>query len=46
MIVNQEIFHLQIKIIINQNLYHKNCIDEATFSKVNDLLLKRLKVLL
>lgn len=44
--MNEEIFYLQIKIIINQNLYKKKCIDEDTFSKVNDILLKKIKTLL
>lgn len=44
--MNNEIFNLQVKIIINQNLYKKNCIDENTFLKVNDILLKKLKLLL
>ncbi len=43
--MNKDIFNLKIKIIINQNLYKKDCIDEETFSKVNDILLKRLKAL-
>ncbi len=43
--MNKEIFYLKIKIIINQNLYKKDCIDEDTFSKVNDILLKKLNVL-
>ncbi|MBP3921103.1 MAG: hypothetical protein J6D28_06030 [Bacilli bacterium] len=43
--MNKEIFYLKIKIIINQNLYKKNCIDEETFLKANDILLKRLKIL-
>ena len=43
--INNKIFELQIQIIINTNLYKKNIIDEKTFSKVNDKLLKNLKVL-
>ncbi|MGN1380336.1 MAG: hypothetical protein ACI4W0_02190 [Bacilli bacterium] len=44
MIINK-IFELQIQIIINANLYRKNEIDENTFSKVNDKLLKSLRAL-
>lgn len=36
------IFEVQMKIIINENLYKKEIIDEYTFSKVNDILLKEL----
>ena len=43
--INNKIFEVQIQIIINNNLYRKNLIDENTFSKVNDKLLKNLKVL-
>ncbi|MDY6071533.1 MAG: hypothetical protein SPI44_01495 [Bacilli bacterium] len=43
--INNKIFELQIQIIINTNLYRKNVIDENTFSKINDKLLKNLKAL-
>ena len=42
---NEKIFIIELKIIINDNLYKKNIIDEKTFSKVNDLLLHKLKLL-
>ena len=42
---NEKIFIIELKIIINNNLYKKNIIDEKTFSKVNDLLLHKLKLL-
>lgn len=39
------ITEVQMQIIINNNLYKKNIIDESTFTKVNDKLLKTLKCL-
>lgn len=38
-----KITKLQVQIIINSNLYKKNIIDEMTFTKVNEKLLKMLK---
>ena len=35
------LFYLNIEIIINQNLYKKNVIDENTFLYVNERLLKK-----
>lgn len=40
-----KITELQLQIIINNNLFRKNAIDETTFSKVNDKLLKSLRAL-
>ncbi len=40
-----KITEVQMQIIINNNLYKKNIIDENTFSKANEKLLKMLKVL-
>lgn len=40
-----KITELQLQIIINNNLYKKNIIDENTFSKVNERLLKMIKAL-
>ena len=40
-----KIVEVQIQIIINTNLYKKNIIDENTFSKANEKLLKMLKAL-
>lgn len=40
-----KIAEVQIQIIINTNLYKKNIIDENTFSKANEKLLKMLKAL-
>jgi len=40
-----KITEVQMQIIINNNLYKKNVIDENTFSKVNDKLLRTLKSL-
>lgn len=40
--INQ-ITKVQIQIIINNNLYKKNIIDENTFSKANEMLLRTLK---
>jgi len=40
-----KITEVQMQIIINTNLYKKSIIDESTFSKVNDKLLKMLKAL-
>ena len=36
---------LQLQLIINNNLYKKNIIDENTFSKANERLLKMIKTL-
>ena len=41
--INNKIFKIKIQIIINQNLYKKNYIDEKTYSKVNEKLLHSLK---
>ena len=38
-----EITEVQMKIIINSNLYKRKLIDENTFSKANETLLKILK---
>jgi len=35
---------IQLQIIINNSLYKKNIIDEETFSKANEKLLKLLKI--
>lgn len=35
-----KIFEIQLQIILNNNLYRKNIIDENTFSKANEKLLK------
>lgn len=40
-----KITELQLQIIINNNLYRKHIIDENTFSKVNERLLKMIKTL-
>lgn len=40
--MNNNLFYLNIEIIINQNLYKKNVIDEKTFMVVNEKLLKKL----
>ena len=39
------ITELQLQLIINNNLYKKNIIDENTFSKANERLLKMIKPL-
>lgn len=39
------IAELQLQIIINNNLYKKRIIDENTFSKANERLLKMIKAL-
>ena len=39
--LNNYLFYLNIEIIINQNLYKKNIIDEKTFLYVNERLLKK-----
>ena len=39
------ITELQLQLIINNNLYKKNIIDENTFSKANERLLKMIKTL-
>lgn len=38
-----KITDIKIKIIINNNLYNRKVIDEETFSKVNEQLIKMLK---
>lgn len=40
-----KITEVQMQIIINTNLYKKSIIDESTFSKVNEKLLKMLRAL-
>ena len=40
-----KITEVQLQIIINNSLYKKNVIDESTFSKANEKLLKMLKTL-
>ena len=44
-LINNEIFKLNIEIIINNSLYKKKIIDENTFIKANEILLKKLKEL-
>ena len=39
------ITELRLQLIINNNLYKKNIIDENTFSKANERLLKMIKTL-
>ena len=39
------ITELQLQIIINHNLYKRNIIDENTFTKANEKLLKMIKTL-
>ena len=43
--INNKIFELQIQIIINTNLLKKKVIDESTFLKVNDKLLRNIRLL-
>ena len=43
--INNKIFELQIQIIINTNLFKKKVIDENTFLKVNDKLLRNIRLL-
>ena len=38
-----KITEVQMQIIINNSLYKKNIIDENTFSKANEALLRNLK---
>ena len=40
-----KITELQMQLIINNNLYQKNIIDENTFVKVNEKLLKMISTL-
>lgn len=40
-----KITEVQIQLIINENLYKKNVIDEITYSKANDKLLEMLRIL-
>lgn len=42
---NNKIFELELQIIINNSLYKKNIIDENTFGKVNEILLKNINIL-
>lgn len=39
------ITELQLQIIINNNLFKRNIIDEDTFTKANDKLLKMIRTL-
>ena len=39
------ITELQLQLIINNNLYKRNVIDENTFTKANEKLLKMIKAL-
>lgn len=39
------ITELQLQIIINNNLYKRNVIDEDTFTKANERLLRMIKTL-
>lgn len=41
MVKKMDLFYLNIEIIINQNLYQKNIINEKTFLTVNEKLLKK-----
>ena len=45
MLINNKTFEINIKVIINRNLYKKNIIDENTFIKAQEQLLKKLKEL-
>lgn len=40
-----KITQIQMQIIINENLYKNNYIDEMTYSEVNNKLLKDLRLL-
>ena len=42
---NKEILNLNIQIMINRNLYKKEIIDEDTFMRVNEILLKKLSMI-
>ena len=42
---NENVFKVQLEIIINNSLYKKNLIDEDTYIKANEKLLNILKVL-
>ncbi len=42
---NKKRFQLELEILINNDLYKKNIIDESTFIQVNEILLKKLKCL-
>ena len=39
-----ERFKLELELIINNNLFKKNIIDENTFSSINDKILNKLKL--
>jgi len=41
-LINEEILDINIEIIINRNLFKKNIIDENTYCKANEKLLKKL----
>ncbi len=41
-LIYNDIFHLNIEIIINQKLYERKIIDENTFTLVHDFLLRKI----
>lgn len=42
---NKKRFQIELEILINNDLYKKNIIDESTFIQVNEILLKKIKYL-
>jgi len=45
LLINNEAFIINIKILLNQKLYKRNVIDDSTYRIVNEKLLKRLNEL-
>ena len=43
LLINNEIFNINIKIVINRSLFKKGIIDNETYVIVNEKLLKQLK---
>ncbi len=44
-LINNEIFNINVEIIINRKLYERKIIDENTFTLVQEILLKKLNKL-
>lgn len=44
-LINNEIFNINVEILINRKLYERKIIDENTFTLVQEILLKKLNKL-
>ena len=43
--MKEDIFKINIEIIVNNCLYNKELIDKSTYIKVNEILLKKLNMI-